>query len=109
MPYVVTENCIRCLYMDCVAVCPVDCFRLGDAMLVIHPEECIDCGVCEPACPVQAIRPDGDPEAGRWQAFNARFAEAWPRISEKRAPPADAEVWRERPGKEALILGADGP
>ena len=55
MTYVVTENCIKCKYMDCVEVCPVDCFYAGENMLVIHPDECIDCGVCEPECPA-----DGD-------------------------------------------------
>ena len=59
MTYVVTENCIRCKYMDCVEVCPVDCFYVGENMLVIQPDECIDCGVCEPECPVDAIKPEG--------------------------------------------------
>ena len=58
MTYVVVENCIKCKYMDCVEVCPVDCFYEGDNMLVIHPDECIDCGVCEPECPADAIKPD---------------------------------------------------
>src|SRR6516164_5252688 len=61
MTYVVTEACIRCKYMDCVEVCPVDCFYEGENMLVIHPDECIDCGVCEPECPVDAIIPDSEP------------------------------------------------
>ena len=63
MTYVVTENCIRCKYMDCVEVCPVDCFYVGENMLVIHPDECIDCGVCEPECPAEAIVPDSDDRA----------------------------------------------
>ena len=66
MTYVVTENCIRCKYMDCVEVCPVDCFYVGENMLVIHPDECIDCGVCEPECPVEAIVPDSDDKAAAW-------------------------------------------
>ena len=61
MTYVVTESCIKCKYMDCVEVCPVDCFYEGENMLVIHPDECIDCGVCEPECPVDAIKPDTEP------------------------------------------------
>ena len=61
MTYVVTDNCIKCKYMDCVEVCPVDCFYEGENMLVIHPDECIDCGVCEPECPAEAILPDGEP------------------------------------------------
>ena len=64
MTYVVTDNCIACKYTDCVEVCPVDCFYEGENMLVIHPDECIDCGVCEPECPADAIRPDGDIELG---------------------------------------------
>ena len=63
MTYVVTENCIRCKYMDCVEVCPVDCFYVGENMLVINPDECIDCGVCEPECPAEAILPDSDDRA----------------------------------------------
>ncbi len=58
MTYVVNDNCIKCKYTDCVEVCPVDCFYEGANMLVIHPDECIDCGVCEPECPVDAIKPD---------------------------------------------------
>ena len=60
MTYVVTEACIKCKHMDCVEVCPVDCFHVGENMLVIHPDECIDCGVCEPECPAEAIVPDSD-------------------------------------------------
>ena len=66
MTYVVTENCIKCKYMDCVEVCPVDCFYEGENMLVIHPDECIDCGVCEPECPVEAIKPDTEPGLEKW-------------------------------------------
>ncbi|QRG06258.1 ferredoxin family protein [Xanthobacter dioxanivorans] len=103
MAYVVTEGCIRCKYMDCVSVCPVDCFYAGENMLVIHPDECIDCGVCEPECPAEAIRPDSDLGIGEWAALNARFAQAWPNITEKREPPADADEWKGRPGKAALL------
>ncbi len=60
MTYVVTDNCIKCKYMDCIEVCPVDCFYEGENMLVIHPDECIDCGACEPECPVTAIFPEED-------------------------------------------------
>ena len=67
MTYVVTEACIKCKFMDCVEVCPVDCFYEGENMLVIHPDECIDCGVCEPECPIDAIKPDTEDEKdGRW-------------------------------------------
>lgn len=91
MTYVVTENCIKCKYMDCVEVCPVDCFYEGENMLVIHPDECIDCGVCEPECPAQAIFPDTVPGNDAWLKLNARFASVWPNITIKRAPPVDAK------------------
>ena len=74
MTYVVTEDCIKCKHMDCVEVCPVDCFYEGDNMLVIHPDECIDCGVCEPECPPEAILPDSDGKAEKWLKMNAEFA-----------------------------------
>ena len=83
MTYVVDEKCIKCKHMDCVEVCPVDCFYEGENMLVIHPDECIDCGVCEPECPVEAIL--SDTEDG---------IEKWPNISEKKEPPTDAEEWQ---------------
>ncbi len=66
MTYVVNENCIKCKYMDCVEVCPVDCFYEGENMLVIHPDECIDCGVCEPECPAEAIKPDTEGGLEDW-------------------------------------------
>jgi len=93
MTYVVTENCIRCKYMDCVEVCPVDCFYEGDNMLVIHPDECIDCGVCEPECPADAIKADTEPNLEKWLALNAEFAPKWPNITEQGTPPADAKEW----------------
>ena len=66
MTYIVNENCIKCKFTDCVEVCPVDCFYEGENMLVIHPDECIDCGVCEPECPVDAIKPDTEPGLEQW-------------------------------------------
>ena len=74
MTYIVNESCIRCKYMDCVEVCPVDCFYEGENMLVIHPDECIDCGVCEPECPVDAIKPDTEPGLEKWLLLNAEYA-----------------------------------
>ena len=71
MTYVVTDNCIKCKYMDCIEVCPVDCFYEGDNMLVINPDECIDCGVCEPECPAEAIKADTEPGLERWLGLNA--------------------------------------
>ena len=75
MTYIVNESCIRCKLMDCVEVCPVDCFYEGENMLVIHPDECIDCGVCEPECPVDAIKPDTEPGIEKWLEINAQYVE----------------------------------
>ena len=99
MTYVVTEACIRCKYMDCVEVCPVDCFYEGDNMLVINPSECIDCGVCEPECPVDAIRPDTEPGLEKWLSINTEYASKWPNITIKRDPPADAKEYEQEADK----------
>ena len=93
MTFVVTENCIKCKTMDCVEVCPVNCFYEGENMLVIHPDECIDCSVCEPECPVDAISPDSAPGLERWLKLNAEFARAWPNITIKREPPPDFKAF----------------
>jgi ferredoxin len=85
--------------MDCVEVCPVDCFYEGENMLVIHPDECIDCGVCEPECPVEAIKPDTEAEAEKWLTLNADYAKIWPNITKKRVPPADSKEWEGKPDK----------
>ena len=74
MTYVVNDSCIRCKTTDCVAVCPVDCFYEGENMLVIHPDECIDCGVCVPECPVDAIKADSEPGLEKWLSLNAEYA-----------------------------------
>jgi ferredoxin len=93
MTYIVNDNCIKCKYTDCVEVCPVDCFYEGENMLVIHPDECIDCGVCEPECPVDAIKPDTEPGVEKWLKVNAEFAKAWPNITAKKDAPGDAKQW----------------
>ena len=93
MTYVVDENCIRCKIMDCVEVCPVDCFYEGENMLVIHPDECIDCGVCVPECPVDAIKPDTEPGLEKWLRLNAEYAKVWPNITMKKPPPPDSKDW----------------
>ena len=92
MTYVVTENCIACKYTDCVEVCPVDCFYEGENMLVIHPDECIDCGVCEPECPVDAIKPDTEPDMERWVEFNRKYSEMWPVLVTKRDALPDPDL-----------------
>jgi ferredoxin len=99
MTYIVTENCIKCKYMDCVEVCPVDCFYEGENMLVIHPDECIDCGVCEPECPIEAIKPDTEPGLEQLLSLNAEFSKIWPNITAKKPPPADAKAWEGVPDK----------
>jgi len=97
MTYVVTDRCIKCKYMDCVEVCPVDCFYEGANMLVIDPEECIDCGLCVPECPIDAIFAEDDlPDAlTKFMAMNAECAPRWPVITRKGVPPADAAQWEE--------------
>jgi ferredoxin len=105
--YVVTENCIRCKYQDCVEVCPVDCFHAGPDMLVIDPEECIDCSLCEPECPAEAIFAADDlPERFRlFESINRRFSAEWPVITACGEPPSDADQWKGIPGKlEYLAL-----
>ena len=91
MTYVVTDNCIKCKYTDCVSVCPVDCFYEGENMLVIHPDECIDCGVCEPECPADAIKPDTEPGLESWLKLNAEYAPAWPNLTARRDPLPEAK------------------
>ena len=99
MTYIVNEACIKCKYMDCVEVCPVDCFYEGENMLVIHPDECIDCGVCEPECPPEAILPDSDPGADAWLELNKEYSATWPNISRKAETPADADDFKDIEGK----------
>ena len=111
MPYVVNQKCIKCKYTDCVEVCPVDCFYEGENMLVIHPDECIDCGVCEPECQVEAITQDTDDSAKDWTEINKKFSETWPNISKKtQSYPKEEqdkmskienkkELFSEKPGK----------
>jgi len=79
--------------MDCVEVCPVDCFYEGDNMLAINPDECIDCGVCEPECPAEAIIPDSKDGSERWVEVNRQYASTWPNITRKGNPPADSDEW----------------
>jgi ferredoxin len=106
MAYVVTEACIKCKYMDCVEVCPVDCFYVGENMLVIHPDECIDCGVCEPECPADAILPDSEGGMEKWLEINREYATQWPNITRKGEAPADADSWKDVPDKFANHFSA---
>jgi len=106
MTFVVTEACIRCKYTDCVSVCPVDCFREGPNFLVIDPEECIDCAVCVPECPVSAIVADTDLPADQaeYLALNAELAPLWPAITAAREPLPDAAQWADVRGKRGELL-----
>lgn len=105
MTFVVTENCIKCKYTDCVEVCPVNCFHEGPNFLVIDPVECIDCTLCEPECPADAIRADDDvpAEQAHFIALNAELARHWPVIAEQQTPPPDAEQWDGKADKLDLL------
>ena len=103
MTYVVTENCIKCKYMDCVEVCPVDCFYEGENFLVINPDECIDCGVCEPECPAEAILPDTEDGIEEWLELNTKFSTLWPNITNGREPFPDADEWKGKEGKRSEL------
>ena len=98
MTYVVTDACVQCKYTDCVEVCPVDCFYEGENMLVINPDECIDCGICEPECPVEAIKPESE-ELVKWLEVNRSYAEQWPNITVRKDPLPEAESVKDEKGK----------
>ncbi len=105
MAYVVAEPCIKCKYTDCVEVCPVDCFYEGANFLVIHPEECIDCGACEPACPTKAIFPEESLPA-KWSEYvqlNADLAKTWPNITEKKDALPEAEQFKDVEDKRKML------
>jgi len=97
MPHIVTESCIRCKYTDCVDVCPVDCFREGPNMLVIDPDECIDCAVCIPECPVEAIKAEEDVPADqrKFIKINADLSRSWPSITKTKMPMPEADDWKD--------------
>lgn len=105
MTYLVTENCIKCKHTDCVEVCPVDCFYEGPNFLVINPDECIDCGVCIPECPVDAIVTDNDVNTNIvfWTEINSRLSKKWPVITKKKPALPDAEEWKDKPNKINLL------
>ena len=105
MTHVVTQACIACKYTDCVAVCPVDCFHEGPNFLVIDPEGCIDCGVCIPECPIEAIVEETDlPEDQQeYLEINARLSKVWPVITASRDPLPDADELAELTDKRAML------
>ena len=105
MTYVVSENCICCKYTDCVDVCPVEAFHEGPNFLVINPDECIDCDVCVPECPAEAIfaAEDVPAEQHAFIALNAELALLWPKITATKAPPEDADHWNGMPDKRIYL------
>ncbi|MEQ1882406.1 MAG: ferredoxin FdxA [Burkholderiales bacterium] len=105
MTYVVTESCIKCKYTDCVDVCPVDCFHEGPNMLVIDPDECIDCTLCVAECPVEAIFAEDDvPENQRnFIALNAELSKTWSVLTQKKDAPPDADDWKDKKDKARLL------
>jgi ferredoxin len=108
MTHIVSESCIRCKYTDCVDVCPVDCFREGPNMLVIDPDECIDCAVCIPECPVNAIYAEEDVPADQMQFIKLNvelsLAAGWKSITKRKTPPADADEWKDKTGKLSELV-----
>ena len=105
MTYVVTENCINCKHTDCVEVCPVDCFHEGPNFLVIDPDECIDCTLCVPECPVNAIFAEDEvpDDQAEFIELNAELSKEWPVLTERKDPPPDAEEWDGKPDKLKLL------
>jgi ferredoxin len=103
MPFIVTEACIKCKFTDCVHVCPVACFYEGENMLVISQTECIDCGICVPECPVDAIVPDSEPGKEDWVALNLKYSLIWPNITERKPPMRESELYRGVNDKTALF------
>lgn len=107
MTHIVNDKCVKCKHTDCVEVCPVDCFYEGEFMLVINPEECIDCGVCIPECPEDAIEEES-PELVEWVKINSKYAKIWPRITEVKPSPPDAELYRHETNKFKKYVEPDG-
>ena len=105
MTFLVTENCIKCKHTDCVDVCPVDCFYEGPNFLVINPDECIDCAVCVPECPVDAIVSDNNTDINVvfWNDLNTRLSKKWPNLTKKKPALPDAAEWKDKPNKLDLL------
>ena len=105
MAFIVAEPCIACKHTDCVAVCPVDCFYEGANFLVIHPDECIDCGACEPVCPTKAIFPEDDlpPKWIEYTALNADLSTKWPNINKQKDALPGADALKEKEGKREML------
>lgn len=107
MTHLVTNNCINCKYTDCVVVCPVDCFYAGPNFLAINPDECIDCGVCIPECPVKAIVTEDDlppDESKYWLDVNTELSAKWPNITKRIDPLPNADDWADNPDKKVFLI-----
>ena len=105
MTYIVNDKCIKCKLTDCVDVCPVDCFYEGPNLLVIHPDECIDCGLCEPECPIEAISADDElpDDQIEFIEINAKLADVYPNISEAKAPLPEADEFKDIKDKKHFL------
>ncbi len=104
MAYVVTDSCVKCKYTTCIEVCPVDCFHEGELMVIINPDECIDCGVCEPECPIDAIKPEAD-ELLIWLERGKKLSKEWPVITKQKDPLPDADKYKDEKGKFEKYIG----
>ena len=111
MTWTVNGACIKCKYMDCVEVCPVDCFYEGENMLVINPDECIDCGVCEPECPADAIYEEGDERSKEWNDLNYELSTQWPNVSKKKQcyTKEEQDKWKDVPDKKKYLSKKPAP
>jgi ferredoxin len=103
MAYVVDDKCINCKHTTCVSVCPVECFYEGPNMLVINPEECIDCGLCEPECPELAIY-ETDDKNDDWYQLNLKYSLEWPNITEEKEPLSNYDEWSGYDGSKLEYL-----
>tara|TARA_X000000368_G_scaffold10804_1_gene8665 strand:- start:8971 stop:9297 length:327 start_codon:yes stop_codon:yes gene_type:complete len=105
MAFVVTDACINCKHTDCVEVCPVDCFYEGDNFIVINPEECIDCGLCEPACPVKAIYAEDElpPDQIPFVEINDNLSRKWPNLTQKKDALPEAEKYADVKNKIGML------
>ena len=105
MAFIVTESCIECKHTDCVEVCPVDCFYEGENFLVINPDECIDCGLCEPECPIEAIYADDElpPDQIEFIEINLRLSEVYENITETKEPLPEAEKYKDIKDKKHFL------
>lgn len=106
MTFVVTDACVKCKFTDCVDVCPVDCFYEGEMMVVINPDLCIDCGVCEPECPIEAIKPES-PELLVWAERGRHYSATWPVITRTKKPMPDADKYKNETGKFERYMKED--